>query len=345
MKNKTTLLKKGIAAARKNELKAKYKRHILQKQLTKDVANYLEKLDDDPNVVAGSRIDDYWARHTISLIAHNYFDKSKVKKHSRNISDSATTVKRFSLRGIQYGNWLSQEDRYNYLFAITISLYDMKELLNLPYHKIGFKNKLTLAFGARGRGTALAHFEPGNFAINLTRYPNSITNPFTNEKKKFLKKDDSKYKAMLNMGGVGAFSHEWAHALDYELGKAGKYLSGGRSTRYKVDTKLINQKTPAGTMERILKILNCNEDGSKSAYRTKLEAQIKDSSAGDYYIRRTELFARLFEAFCAAELAKRGGKNIFISRSKYLNWAYPSKNLIAKAAPEIKALLAFYRKY
>lgn len=345
MDKKTALLKKGIAAARKNELKAKYKQHILQKQLTKDVANYLQKLDDDPNVVAGSRIDDYWARHTISLIAHNYFDKGKVKKHGRNVSDSATTVKRFSLRGIQYGNWLSQEDRYNYLFAISISLYDMKELLNLPFNKMGFKNKLTLAFGARGRGGALAHFEPGNFAINLTRYPHSMTNPFTNQTKKFLKGDNSKYNAMLSMGGVGSFSHEWAHALDYELGKPGQYLSGGRSTRYKVNSKLINQKTAAGTMERILKIVNCNEDGSKSAYRAKLEAQIKNSSAGDYYIRRTEIFARLFEAFCSTELAKKGGKNIFISKPKYLHWAYPSKNLIAKAAPEIRSLLAFYRRY
>jgi hypothetical protein len=338
-----SLFKQGLEKARRGHLKKRYKKTILRKRLTMDVADYLEKLNDDPNVAPGSRVDDYWKKNTIALIAHNYFNPGKVKKYMPSVKDSETTVKRFGLRGLQYGNWLSQEDRYNYLFALTISMYDMKDLLNLPFQKIGFNKKLTLALGARGAGGALAHFEPYRFAINLTRYPDKITT-YSGEVIKFLKKDGSKYKALLTRGGIGAFSHEWAHALDFYLGRT-EYISGGRSTRYKPNKSMLNQKSAAGTMERILFKINCNPDGSKSKFRSHLEKTLKQNSfAGDYFVRRNEIFARVFEAYCAMELKRKGEQNTFIAQSKYLNWAYPSPNLIRKVAPDIKELLRYYRR-
>lgn len=48
---------------------------------------------------------------------------------------------------------------------------------------------LAIAFGARGSGTALAHFEPARNVINLTK-----------------------------LKGAGSLAHEWGHALDFFLG-------------------------------------------------------------------------------------------------------------------------------
>jgi hypothetical protein len=54
-----------------------------------------------------------------------------------------------------------------------------------------------MAFGARGKARALAHYEPANKVINMTKY-----------------------------GGAGSLAHEWGHALDnimqqYSTGSAG----------------------------------------------------------------------------------------------------------------------------
>ena len=48
---------------------------------------------------------------------------------------------------------------------------------------------LAIAFGARGSGSALAHFEPARNVINLTK-----------------------------LKGAGSLAHEWGHALDFFLG-------------------------------------------------------------------------------------------------------------------------------
>ena len=59
--------------------------------------------------------------------------------------------------------------------------------------------RLAIAFGARGRSGALAHYEPGRQVINLTK-----------------------------MKGAGSLAHEWGHALDHSLGtmlKCRTYLS------------------------------------------------------------------------------------------------------------------------
>lgn len=69
--------------------------------------------------------------------------------------------------------------------------------------------KLAIAFGSRGRGKALAHYEPGRVVINLTK-----------------------------MKGAGSLAHEWGHAFDDYLGmKVGlrginTFLSSSVSYRY-----------------------------------------------------------------------------------------------------------------
>lgn len=97
---------------------------------------------------------------------------------------------RFGLRGIEYGNWVSQNERQDMLNMAYDSMHDLSQAMGVPESFIGFHGKLALALGARGRGgNTAAHYEPARQVVNMTK-----------------------------TAGAGAFAHEWAHALDHHLG-------------------------------------------------------------------------------------------------------------------------------
>jgi hypothetical protein len=99
----------------------------------------------------------------------------------------------FDFRGGEFGNWTNQNERQQYLNWAYDSLIDLAKVLNFPVKALslgGYDNlKLALAFGSRGAGKALAHYEPSRVVINLTK-----------------------------MKGAGSLAHEMAHALDDYLG-------------------------------------------------------------------------------------------------------------------------------
>jgi hypothetical protein len=98
-------------------------------------------------------------------------------------------AKTFGLRGIQYGEWVTGQERQAMLNMSYDSFADLADALAVPPEFIGFNGRLALALGARGRGgTAAAHFEPSENIINLT-------------------------KTM----GAGTLFHEYSHALDFFL--------------------------------------------------------------------------------------------------------------------------------
>ena len=95
-------------------------------------------------------------------------------------------LKDIKVRGGQFGNWENNEERAKNLNACSDAFKDLAVALNVDSTKIGLGGKLGIAFGARGRGNALAHYEPLHNVINLTK-----------------------------MRGAGSLAHEWGHALDY----------------------------------------------------------------------------------------------------------------------------------
>lgn len=101
-------------------------------------------------------------------------------------------MRRFSLRGVEFGNWNNQDERKFILDVAYDGLMDLSDVLQLPPEKLGLFGELALAFGARGHGlsSARAHFEANKVAINITK-----------------------------MKGAGSLAHEWAHALDNLLAK------------------------------------------------------------------------------------------------------------------------------
>jgi hypothetical protein len=100
-------------------------------------------------------------------------------------------VKKFHMRGIEFGNW--QGERQTVLNNAFDALSDLADILKVDPSSLFFGKKLGLAFGARGRGGkggARAHYEPDYVVMNLTKKQ-----------------------------GAGSLGHEWWHALDHMIGQ------------------------------------------------------------------------------------------------------------------------------
>ncbi|EHP9687385.1 hypothetical protein KQL44_005531, partial [Escherichia coli] len=109
----------------------------------------------------------------------------------------------FGFRGVQFGNYVEGPRRQADLNRAYDALHDLADVLNVPTKALSLNGRLGLAFGARGKGKAAAHYEPGEVAINLTKG-----------------------------NGPGTLAHEWFHSLDnyfgrYDVSTDGKITSGG----------------------------------------------------------------------------------------------------------------------
>ena len=97
------------------------------------------------------------------------------------------------LRNIQYGEWMSQDDREHHVKAAHTALLDLSDMLGVPPATVSLKGRLAIGFGARGTGgknAAAAHYEPNLKIVNLTKF-----------------------------AGGGSLAHEWGHFLDNVVGE------------------------------------------------------------------------------------------------------------------------------
>lgn len=156
----------------------------------------------------------------------------------------------FGFRGGEFGNWMNRNDRQAFLNMGYEALKDLAAALNVNDKDITFQGTLAIAFGARGSGNAVAHYEPLRKVINLTK-----------------------------MHGAGSLAHEWWHALDDYLGtKMGTdgmlsertYLYAPfkklvDSMKYKLETPEQTAARIAAQTERILKNAVSSIDYAASA--------------------------------------------------------------------------------
>lgn len=99
-------------------------------------------------------------------------------------------IKKFQFRAGEFGNWMNQNDRQTSLNYGYDALLDLGKALSIDPKDLSLDKELAIAFGARGSGNAMAHYEPLAVVINLTK-----------------------------IKGAGSLAHEWGHALDDYIGK------------------------------------------------------------------------------------------------------------------------------
>lgn len=114
-------------------------------------------------------------------------------RNNKNITGE-DMLRKFNFKGGEFGNWLNENDRQQSLNYGYDALLDLSKALNISPTDISLGGRLSIAFGSRGSGNALAHYEPLREVINLTK-----------------------------MKGAGSLAHEWAHALDDIIGKRESY--------------------------------------------------------------------------------------------------------------------------
>lgn len=111
------------------------------------------------------------------------------------VSKPEELVKQFGLRGVEFGHWVNDSSGLYHLKRCAESFDDLAGVLGVDNKDISLNGRLAIAFGARGSGNALAHYEPDRKVINMTKY-----------------------------GGAGSLAHEWGHAMDnilYQYSKGG----------------------------------------------------------------------------------------------------------------------------
>ena len=179
----------------------------------------------------------------------------------------------FGFRGIEFGKWAEQEHRQARLNETFDALMDMAAILGISPRAVSLGGKLGLAFGARGRGNAMAHFESEKFVINLT-------------------------KTM----GAGSLAHEWLHALDnYFAKQTGRKLSMSTNMQFSSLKEGGMRDELAQAYRDLVVALQMSDMMRRSRKHSK------------YWSRIWEVAARAFERYVVDEAAAQNTKNDFLS--------------------------------
>lgn len=271
----------------------------------------------------------------------------------------AELMQQFGFRGVQYGNWVNDQDAGKHLKECYGALSDLADVLGLDPKMIAHSGALAMAFGARGSGQFAAHYEPDKKVINLT-----------------------------HTNGDGSLAHEWGHFMDHILTASDKWVATGKSLRApflshgeghdtlhpEVATAMrgvidamnssptggealraraeANQKAmaalrqehhevtklPMGSPERIKAGDEYNRkrkewmaeqkriDQERSAFRRSGKALSQFAQhanvLGDYWARPHEMFARAFESYVQDKLESQGRRSTYLvdGTSKTYTW-------------------------
>lgn len=296
------------------------------------------RLNDTLEDSSYSKLDLYWMQNSMASFYKGFRNKkTELPKRLREAVDNQERIMDlFNLKGFQFGNWLSVEDKWNYINATIHCLYDLNKVVGFNYN-IGLNNELGISFGARGSGGALAHYEPQSNIINLTRY----------KRQDRIVGDVDKVQRFLYTGGVGSFAHEYGHFIDSYFGTYGEQLQMFSSLTGWTITERgdlpARKDSMRETMNQIMEI--CYWKDREKKIPSWFYKRIKANTNSNYWICRAEIWARIFEQYVAMKLRKAGAWNIFLSQKKYGASVYMLPQELKKVEPLIDMLLKQMREY
>lgn len=214
----------------------------------------------------------------------------------------------FSFRGVEFGNWMTQEDRRKAINECYDALMDLAAVCKVSPKALSLNGTLGMAFGSRGGGKFSAHYEPGKVVINLTK-----------------------------TRGAGTLAHEWFHAMDNYFAKMGEtefgYATGGEGMLPKGIQKY-GKRYYDRNSSRVITEEEYNELAKEHAVRREMidawEHLMESLKNSDYYKRSnayarlhnskywndpTELGARAFSVWVENELSKQNTSNDYLANN------------------------------
>lgn len=215
----------------------------------------------------------------------------------------------FPFRGVEFGNWVNQTERAACLNEAADALQDLAAVIGIRPEAVALGGSLAWAFGSRGVGKALAHYEPARRVVNLT-------------KKK----------------GNGCVAHEWFHALDnYMMIQAGSPSLMAVSDCHAYGDA---EKSPIFAAAYELKNALLKSDMYTRSRR------IDEFRSSPYWATVTEMAARAFEAVIYYKLEAAGMCNDYLVNFKPSDewnrsecYPYPTKEEAAQLAPLFDAFI------
>ena len=154
---------------------------------------------------------------------------------------------------------------------------NLASVLGIEDLDISLGKDMNIAFGARGRSAARAHFEPDRNVINLTK-----------------------------LNGAGSLAHEWGHAFDYFLGKYYGYV-GLLSEDYSYTCSMRPRHTSIPDAINDAFISLCWQNGKETRYYSDSRKFDKNHSKdGGYWASRCEMFARAFACYVEEKMKEMG---------------------------------------
>ena len=216
------------------------------------------------------------------------------------------------LRGLQWGNYVSDGERKKFLPSLCQAFFDLAEVLQLPIEMTSGQGELAVAVGARGRKDALAHFEFGEKVINLTKAK-----------------------------GFGSLAHEWAHFIDNALYR--KINGAGKISRPFFSSFTKNPETlPNNDLRPILFDLNAYFNDFSKRLKTTDELYWGTRKVS-YWLSPCELFARSFETYLADILQKKDKPSPFLVAIRGCS-LWPNNDELETVSPIFNRLFSWIRE-
>jgi hypothetical protein len=215
----------------------------------------------------------------------------------------------FGIKRGTFGKWVKQgKERQDMLNGTYDALMDLANITGVPPRALSLEGKLGFAFGANGRGKAMAHYEPGEVVINLTKTK-----------------------------GAGSLAHEWFHALDNYFQKKRDTLpttEKGNFITHNPETYYIGPRGYSVPESRFkdMRGINKNEWRRVEGVRPEVAVSFKNlvdtlngldfakrssrldkGKAGGYWSSNLEMAARAFESYVKAKMNANGYDNDFLA--------------------------------
>ena len=166
-------------------------------------------------------------------------------------------LKNFGFRGGEFGNWVKQNERQEFLNYVQDAFTDLSIALDIAPESLGQNGQMSIAFGARGQGLtgAVAHFEPIKKVINMTK-----------------------------LKGAGSLSHEYGHSLDNYLSRLSGYNDNGMATTNLRNPNL--SKNMKAAINNVIEAINYNISTNIEEINKKNSIYEKNRKNNlDYYLK------------------------------------------------------------